>query len=161
MRIFSNPLIIKQGLLLFWALWFSIAATTNIFDGLKVLGLLAHSWAFASGNYSFIVEITHVYNAPGWLTAFFFMLIIIWECAAAFLLWQAFRKFTGTNNKSLALIYNAFTVSMALWACFIIADEIFIAYKVENTHRQLLALQLLSLLALRLLPDENFEKNSS
>jgi hypothetical protein len=39
-----------------------------------------------------------------------------------------------------------------LWAAFVLADEVLIAYSVEATHLRLFAAQLLTLLAIVLLP---------
>ena len=41
-----------------------------------------------------------------------------------------------------------------MWLAFLIADEIFIAYAVAATHLRLFSAQLLTLLAIELLPDE-------
>jgi hypothetical protein len=42
--------------------------------------------------------------------------------------------------------------SLGLWAAFLVADEVFIAYAVEATHLRLLTAQLATLLAVELLP---------
>ena len=49
-------LLLKRGLLLFWAAWLSVVFTTNLCDGAKALGVLGESWAFASGNYAFLAR---------------------------------------------------------------------------------------------------------
>jgi hypothetical protein len=51
-----------------------------------------------------------------------------------------------------ANINLAFAIN--LWATFIIADEVFLDYLLENTHRSILAAQMLTLLVVRLLPEE-------
>jgi len=51
-------------------------------------------------------------------------------------------------------IHTAFTVGLALWAAFVLADEIFVAYPLEAVHLRLFAVQLISLLAIRLLSDD-------
>jgi len=155
----ANTLFLKRALLFFWALWFSIAAITNIMDGLKAVAFLPNPWPLASGNYAFIVDTMHAYDPPRWLTASLFLGVIAWECLTAFLLWQACKQFRGIDQQGLTAVYRAFTVGLGLWASFIIADEIFIAYEIEHTHRQLFILQLLSLLGLRLLPDEAPQSN--
>jgi hypothetical protein len=50
-------------------------------------------------------------------------------------------------------VYLAFTASLTLWLAFLIADEAFIAYPVEATHLRLFIGQLLTLLAIELLPE--------
>lgn len=152
MRLTFNATTIKRGLLLLWALWFSIALCTNITDGLKALKLLPDTWSFASGNFLFIRTVTDIYTLPEWLVGIFFLVVLLWEGLATFLFWRAFMGFKG-KDPELGLIYPAFTVSLALWAAFMIADEICIAYKIEEVHRALFGLQLLTLLAVRLLPD--------
>ena len=49
--------------------------------------------------------------------------------------------------------YTTIVVGLALWATFALADEIFLAYTVEAVHLRLFGLQLVSVLALRLLPE--------
>ena len=44
--------------------------------------------------------------------------------------------------------------SSAAWAAFMVVDEVLIIYDIEGTHRSLFVCGLVSLLALRLLPDE-------
>jgi predicted ABC-type ATPase len=73
------------------------------------------------------------------------------------LFWRSFRQFNGVNGSGLTTVYTAFGVSLALWAAFVIADEIFIAYEtanLEGTHMGIFASQLITLLVLRLLPDD-------
>jgi hypothetical protein len=55
----------------------------------------------------------------------------------------------------------AFVVALALWSAFAIADEVFIAYDVEATHLRLFVAQLVSLLAIYLLPDADSSARSS
>jgi hypothetical protein len=45
-------------------------------------------------------------------------------------------------------------VSLGLWAAFLVADEVFIAYPVEATHLRLFIAQLVTLLAVEVLPEE-------
>jgi hypothetical protein len=55
---------IKRGLLLFWAAWTAIVFITNITDVLKRLRVLSASWAFASGNYALMIDVTAIYQTP-------------------------------------------------------------------------------------------------
>ena len=50
-------------------------------------------------------------------------------------------------------LYTAFLVSLALWAAFIVIDEIFLAYATEDTHLRVFTAQALSLLLLFLVPE--------
>ena len=50
----SNFAWIKRGLLLFWALWYSVVVTTNVLNALQALGILPASFKFVSGNWEWI-----------------------------------------------------------------------------------------------------------
>ena len=146
-------LTLKQGILLFWALWLSMAWLANACDGLKACHLLGTGWKFASGNYALLVETTQKYHTPLWLTAILFLGVILWEGGAALLFWSAFYVFQGIHQPAGRAFYPAFGVSLALWAVFIIADEIFLAYETEATHLRVFIAQIVSLLVLTLLPE--------
>jgi len=146
---------VKRLILVFWASWFAIVFLTNLFDGLKALGVVGERWAFASGNWAFMIATTKIYRVPVPLVGALFVGVVAWEGLSALLMWSA----AGTLGKapdlrSVKAIYRAFTVAIALFAAFAVVDEIFIAYPVEGTHLRILVTLLASLLALRLLPDE-------
>lgn len=152
-----NLLRIKRGLLAFWAVWFSIVVASNITDGLKSLALLPERWAFVSGNYLLMARVTDIYGTPTWMVTVLFLGVVIWEGMGAFLFWRSAREFSGVEGQGLATVYIAFAVSLALWAAFVIADELFIAYRVgslEAVHMGIFTAQLMTLLAVRLLPDD-------
>jgi hypothetical protein len=139
--------LLKRGLLLFWALWLSLVLVTNVLDGAKALGLLAESWTFASGNYAFLCRTTARHGTPEWVNRVLFAGVIAWEALAALLFWLAAWTYRGR------LLYPAFAVGLSLWAAFILADEVFVAYEVAGTHWRLFVAQLVTLLAIELLPD--------
>lgn len=148
---------IKRGVLLFWALWLSIVLAGNIADGLKALKILPDTWPFASGNYLYMVKVTSIYHTPEWIVAVLFVGIMIWEGLGAYLFWRSFREFNGIKDSGLTAVYRAFGVSLALWAAFLIADEIVLVYKIGNlqmVHMGIFTSQFITLLAIRLLPDE-------
>lgn len=142
--------LLKRSLLLFWAVWFTIVFLTNAFDAAKAAGLLDESWMLASGNYGFITATTARYHTPAWMNAVMFAGVILWEGLAALLFWRASFKRLGEPGRSARVA--AFTVSLMLWAAFMIADEIFIAYQVEAAHVRLFVAQLATLLAVECLP---------
>jgi hypothetical protein len=143
---------LKRMLLGFWAAWHTLVFATNLCDAGKALGLLGEGWAFASGNYRFLVETTARYGTPSWVNGLLFGGVLCWEGSAAVLFWLAFR---GRRRESTRLVYAAFAVSLTLWAAFALADEAFIAYAVEGTHLRLFTAQLATLLAVELLPEGN------
>lgn len=137
---------LKSGVLFFWAVWFTIVVLTNVFDVLKANGVVPAGWTFASGNWGLMIKVTGVHGTPVAVVALLFLGVMAWQALAAILFWRAWAA-GGRGGVA------AFTVSLALWAAFTLADEIFIAYTLAPVHLRLFGLQLLSVLALRLLPE--------
>jgi hypothetical protein len=156
----SPSILLKRCLLLFWAVWLTVVFTTNVLDGCKALGWLGQSWAFASGNYRFLEETTARYGTPAWLNGLLFVGVIGWDGDAALLFWLAGLRFRGNEDRPW-LLYTAFTVSLALWSAFLIADELFIAYAVAGTHWRLFTAQLITLVAIELLPNHKLPHRSA
>jgi hypothetical protein len=150
-RIYRGPALLKRSLLLFWAVWLTIVFLTNAQDAAKAAGLRDDSWAFASGNYRFLTETTARYGTPDGANAAMFAGVIAWEGVAALLFWRASWIPLGASGRSGR--YTAFTTSLLLWAAFMLADEVFIAYAVEGTHLKLFIAQLVTLLVVELLPE--------
>jgi hypothetical protein len=96
-----------------------------------------------------------VYSTPTPLTWVMYISAIIWEIVAVYLLWTALGSFDPSN---LRLVNLAFMVNLALWAAFVIMDELFLAFLVPGfnimeTHRSLFTANLVSLMAIHLLPN--------
>ncbi len=148
-----GPRLFKRGLLLFWAVWFSVVTATNACDALKELGLLGPGWRFASGNFGFLAETTARYGIAGWINATLFLGVIAWEATAASLFWLAWRQTGLRAARDATALYPAFLAGLMLWAAFMLADELLIAYTVEAAHVRLFIAQLVTLLAIVLLPE--------
>lgn len=138
---------LKLGLILFWAVWLSLVLLTNVLAGLKALGLLPESWKFASDNYQAILKTIGNYSWPEWLGGLLFLGVILWQGLAMLLFWRAVLAYPAGPEP----VYTAFAASLGLWAAFMLADEIFTAYRQENAHAQFFIAQLATLLALQLL----------
>jgi hypothetical protein len=130
-----------------WALYLSIVWLTNALDGLKHLDVLGSGWEFASGNYPFLRRTTDVYSTPAAIDIVLFCGVVVWEALAAGLWWRAIGDRTH--------VYAAATVTLALWVAFIVADEIFLAYDVEETHWRLFIALVASVLAVRVLTPQD------
>jgi hypothetical protein len=144
-----NALRFKRLLVTFWFLWLVVVWASNLCDGLKEIGILHESWLFASGNFRFMSQATGRYGTPGWVNAVLFVGVLLWEAAAAVLFGLASWKPLPSP-----FLYPAFAASLMLLAAFILADEVLISYRVEETHLRLFIAQLLTLLAVALLPRE-------
>jgi hypothetical protein len=149
----NSVMFLKRSLLLLWAVWFSIVFLGNLADAGKGWGLLGESWRFASGNLKFIKETTARYGTPDIVNALLFAGVILWEGVAALLFWWSAWAFRGKKSGRKEL-YLAFTTSLCLWGAFLIADEVCIAYELESSHLRLFSAQLLTLLAIELLPED-------
>jgi hypothetical protein len=140
--------IIKRGLLIFWAAWTGLVFASNAADGLKRLRVLPESWAFASRNYNLMMKVTAIYHAPEWIVAALFFGVIGWQAAGT---WSYSRASMRPSVGGGILL--AFGINLALWAAFMIADEVLLAYPMENVHRAVFTAQLLTLIAVWLLPE--------
>jgi hypothetical protein len=137
--------VIRTGIVAFWAVWFLIVTATNACDVLKATQILPQDWSFASGNYQFMQTVTSRYHLPESVMRFLFVGVVCWEGLACIMFWRA-AFLVGTNSiAGEQSMRTAFAIGLGLWAAFVIADEIFIAYSVEGTHVQLFIAQLLSL----------------
>ena len=146
---------VKQGIILFWAVWLTLVVILNLLDVLKNAGLLGANWKFNSGNFPFMQAVVKVYGTPNAVTWALYAGAILWEIVAIGLLWAALGTFNPSN---LWLVNLAFLVNLALWAVFVIMDEIFLAFLVPGfnimeTHRSLFTANLVSLMAIHLLPN--------
>ena len=146
--------VLKRGLVFFWALYLTIVLVTNFFDALQHIGVLGERWKATSSNYEAILQVMSIYSGPAFVPGLAFAGVIVWESIITVLFWRAFAAYRPGPTAQLRPVYAAFTAMVALWAAFMIADDVFIAYSFEAGHRSLLAVSLASLLTLVLLPDE-------
>ena len=143
---------LKLGLLSFWAAWFAIVFLTNLFSGLKSAGALPKSWKFASGNYETVAKATSVYQAPLWVPRVLFLGVVLWQLVATALYGWAFASSLKAGTLDWSAVNTAFAVGLGLWAAFMIADEITIKYAYEQSHELLFVAQLVTLVAIYVLP---------
>jgi hypothetical protein len=140
---------IKRGLLTFWAAWTGLVFASNAADGLKSLRVPPQSWAFASRNYSLMIKVTAIYHPPKWIVVALFSGVLMWQAAGT---WSYGRAAINPCSESgRRAMLSAFGINLALWAAFMIADEVFLAYPMENVHRALFMAQLVTLIAIWLL----------
>src|SRR5579872_2866078 len=87
----------KQGMLLFWCFWFSIACLSNITDFLSAQNII-HIIPFQSGNYFAVKKVLSIYNAPASLLNLLFSLDVIAQGLSAFLFLRASYLFWQGRN---------------------------------------------------------------
>jgi hypothetical protein len=126
---------VRRVLVGFWALYFGLIALTNALDGLRAMSFLPAGWRFRSGNWALLVSTV----GDGRVAWVLFGGVILWEAWAAWLFWQALRA--GMPG------HRAFVTATALWAAFLIADELFLRYDLEAVHLRLLTAQAITWMA--------------
>jgi hypothetical protein len=144
-----------RGLLLFWALWFSVVLASNIGDALREAGLLPAGWRFASGNFALLAESFSVYALPRSSAAAAFSLVLVLQLAAAFLFWRAACEPASRVLQAGASIARPFFPGIGLFGGFLVFDEILLIYRrfpnLETTHFVIFCALLLSLLSIHVL----------
>jgi hypothetical protein len=150
----SNGLFyLKTGCLLFWASWFSLACLTNVFDFMNMLALISPEWRFRSGNLILLSQSLSIYQISPLFINLLFICDVLIQALAGALFFIAAYQFWQRKNPWVYINY-AFGISIALWAAFIVMEEIFIAYVFEGGHRELFAFELITLMAIHLLPQD-------
>lgn len=139
---------LKQGTILFWALWLTIVFLSNVVDALKALGVLPRLWTvMISNNYDAIRRMTAKRRVPEWMNALMFGGVIVYQAMMAYLFWRALL--VGGE----VALYAAFGASLMLWAVFILVDELFVEYEIERIHMSLFVAKLITLMFIVLMPD--------
>jgi hypothetical protein len=137
---------LASGLLGFWALYFTVVALSNLADLLRAVSILPPGWPWVSGNLAFIVSSTARLGGPTWMGPGLLAGVVAWQALAAVLFWRATRR--NADDEALG---PPFAVSLALWAVFILLDELLLIFEtgVEATHLRLLIAELATLLVIR------------
>lgn len=138
-------------LLGFWALWFGVVSASNLTDLAQSLGWLPPTWHFASGNYALLEKTTAIYSLPGWGNRLLFLGVIAWELAATWLLAGTLAA-VCSGRPAAGRLDRTFAVASGLFAAFVLADELFLAFAtgLEATHLRILIALLVTLLVIRM-----------
>jgi hypothetical protein len=140
---------LQCGLVLFSAIWLTLITLTNVTDAMRHLGLLAENISWASYNYSMVEETLGKQGIPSFVAVILFAIVIAWEGLASALLWRAWQVMRRGGDGLSAEVTQAFVVSLALWAAFLIMTEAMVSYETAATHKTTLIAQLATLLVLR------------
>jgi hypothetical protein len=144
---------IKRGLLIFWGAWTGLVFASNAADALKKIKVLPEWWAFASGNYNLMTKVTAIYHTPEWIVGALFCGVLAWQAAGAWsYIRAAINRSAGASPSKEVL--SAFGINLALWAAFMVADEVFLAYPMENVHRAVFIAQLITLIGIWVLAEQ-------
>lgn len=143
----------KRIIVVFWAVWWLLAFLTDFVGGLKDIGVIAAPWLDAS-NYPGLVKSLAPYSVPAWLPPILFVGIITWSFLSTVLFVVAAITPLQPEPRWRTRVNTAFIVSLSLWLAFFIADQIVMKFDLEENHMVQGGFQLLSFMAIHLLPDE-------
>jgi len=125
--------LIRRGIILFWAVWYSLVFSSDAINLLQHLHVIPTSWTFSSNNYDLVAGHIATYGIHSTTVALLlFGIIVVWVLTNAMLFWRA--VFTFNEENAHKAVYLAFIASMGLYATFILSDEIFIKYQIEHWH---------------------------
>ncbi len=140
--------IVSAGLLLFWGIYFSMAATGNISDWLTQHGHRGKYFRFSSKNLELLEKVTMKHGSGKRIAQVLFAVIASWETLSAALYLSALGLYLIGNY---FLVPYAFFVGMGLFAGLVLGNEAFIYYDDEEEHTVMLLAQLISYIAVVLL----------
>jgi len=149
---FSNDTF-KKILIIFWTLWWLIAFWTDVVGAFAHVGALAASWA-PDTNYPFLAASLKMYNVPDWLTAALFACILLWSLASTLTFCWATIGLSHARAVWMKRMQIAFIVSLTFWLAFFLADQFVMKFDLEENHMVQGGFQLLTYLAMYLLPDK-------
>jgi hypothetical protein len=144
-----------RGILLFWALWWSVVSASNVVDALQAGGVIEPGWRFASGNFSLVADSLSIYAAPPAAAGVLFALVLLLELTASALFWRAVLTGDPLAAHSQPRIFAPFWVSIGLFCAFLVFDELLLVYRrypgLAPGHFAVLSALLLSTILIRVL----------
>jgi hypothetical protein len=146
-RIAAEPSrLLKRVLVLFWAMYFSLVALTNLVDLLGQFNAL--HWTFLnSENFSYIRSVVKVYHLGTVPTKALLTGALIIEATAAVLFWRA------ALERHTRAVLQALCFGAVVWIGLIFMTEFFVAYSAEPVFRELLTLTIASAVFVAVAPD--------
>jgi hypothetical protein len=140
--------LLARGLLAFWGCWLLVVTASNVSNALAASGAVGRP-AFASSNFELVESTTALYHPPRAVVWLLFLGVIAWEAAAAVLYLRAAAVVGRPGPAPPEAIAAAVAAGMGVFAAFMLADELCIAYALQATHMRALAAQGISFLVVR------------
>jgi len=147
-----NNQLFKKTIIIFWTLWWLIASWTDIVGGLAHLAIINSSFA-PDTNYPALVSSLQMYHVPAWLPAILFIGIIAWSLISTGLFFWASVAITRDKEIWMHRAKVAFIISLCYWMAFFLADQIVMKFDLEENHMVQGGFQLMTFLAMYILPD--------
>jgi hypothetical protein len=120
------------GLLLAWAVYFTVIAIGNLSDLLWSFGWL--DWSNRSGNLHWIAVTTEVYVHSRPLNQILLAGAVVWEGAAAVLLFRALVLWTRRRPNAQPAARGSLLAATALWFSYAIITELTVSYSRGNAE---------------------------
>lgn len=147
-----SGLLFKRLLLLFWTMFFTMVALTNLIDLVGELGIF--EWTFLnSGNFEYLRSVVKVYEVGPTLTKILLAGAFLIELIAAAFFWRALVLF-GRSSSGRQVTFTAICWGTLVWTSFVFMTEFFVAYGSESVFRELMVIMIATGLAITLVPDE-------
>ncbi|GAB4223243.1 MAG: hypothetical protein Tsb005_17660 [Gammaproteobacteria bacterium] len=148
-----NNLFFKKVIILFWTVWWLLALWTDVVGGLAHLGWLHRAWA-PDTNFPFLLASLGIYDISATTAGLLFVGIILWSAICTLTFVRASLNLSKPYAIWLRYAEMAFIVSLLYWFAFFIADQLVMKYDLEQNHMVQGGFQLLSYLALYVLPNK-------
>ena len=143
----------KLALLIFWGLWYLMALSTNVCESFEGLRIFPKTWSFASGNLRAIGKAISIYSTARWLPRLLFFGVLCWQLLTVCLFAWAVIASVSAGSLHSEAVNAACVAGLGLWAAFMLADEVLKQYDAEHSHVLFFIAQLVTLVALYVLPD--------
>ena len=140
--------LLAASLLAFWGCWLLVVTASNTTNALAASGAIRRP-AFASSNFELIESTTSVYHPPRALVWVLFAGVIAWEATASVLYLRAAAAVRAGRAIARDAATLAAVAGIGIFAAFMLADEICIAYSLQAGHMRALAAQGVSWLVVR------------
>jgi hypothetical protein len=140
--------LVAAGLLLFWGIYFAMAATGNIADWLTRHGHRGRYFRFSSKNLELLEKVSMKHGSGVKIVPYLFAMIASWETLSALTYFGALALYLIGST---LLVPYAFFVGMGLFAGLVLGNEAFIYYEDEEEHVVMFLAQLISYIAVVIL----------
>lgn len=151
-----NNELFKKLIVVFWTFWWLIAFWTDIVGALAHIKFISASWA-PDKNFPLLVESLDMYGMPSWVPALLFICILVLSfisaISAGLFCWASWAL-VHKRDIWMQRAEIAFIVSLTYWLAFFIADQFVMKFALEQNHMVQGGFQLLTFMALYLLPDK-------
>ncbi|KTD47552.1 hypothetical protein [Legionella quateirensis] len=141
----------KKTIIIFWTLWWILTFWTDFIGMFAHLQLIKESWA-PDANYPFLVESLKMYQVPALVPQLCFAGIMIWSFISSLAFIWTCLAMNQETERWMKRADTAFIISLSFWLAMFLADQLIMKFDLEENHMVQGGFQLLTYLALYILP---------